>query len=185
MDAVHDNSVLLRAVGKLLSAGGTLSLQEQLGAIGLLAAQSEMAEASRLRAAHLRKYSYTPMSLADVWGEKPVTVGKVPLLRREYIEPKKYDGAALRQLRAERGVGKLKPMDSQPRIKLRMPWDNSKERIIAYTLVKADNGDVSHFEGIRIFRQTSRVRRDRSMENAITDGQWISLVRHLTERVFS
>lgn len=184
------NEILLRAVGALMRVGGTMSLQEQLGALGLIATANEQRLNQRLWEAHHRKYAYTPQTAADVWPAGGVMLSRnATLLRREPRETKRYNCALLRSLRAQRGVGRVHKPDTQLRTKMKLPWSHhylDPEYIVAYDIVRKDDGSIERFDNIKLYRHTpKRPRRARSLERDMTDEQWLALVKHLTRKVLS
>lgn len=188
------NASMLRAIGKYIAAGKSLAMHEQLAAIGLLAAESEAREGQRLWDAHHRKFKYTPMKQFTYpeGSEAAAELNKNGIyLRREMIDTKRYTGADIRAAEAKNGCGKRKPLDTQPRTRMYLPWHEGTgrgaPRIIAYTIVKRPDNSVERFDNIRIFRGANghKQRRDLRLERSLTDGQWIVLVKALTVRVLS
>lgn len=195
--APRANPSVLAAIGKFIAGGNRLTLQEQLAAIAMLAAESDAQKPMRLWEAHHRKFQYTPLTFEMAYEEKKRAGKKFDkgavFLRQERIDTKRYTAEKIRAAELANGCGKRRPsLDSQPRTRMYLPWqagqETAKQRIISYTIVKRPDNTVERFDDIRIFRggnAGSKVRRDLRLERSLTEGQWITLVKDLTERVLS
>jgi hypothetical protein len=99
------------------------------------------------------------------------------ILRKRQIEQGTGNGTSLARRHLE---------SMQPQLKIALPW-NQQTRILAYDVVNDDTGKPSHFENVRIFRGgagATRQRRDRRLENSMTEGQWLSLYKGMAMRLW-
>lgn len=173
-----DSSVLsagasiLRGAAMAVSHGLKLSLAQQIGHIGLMAAMRDAQEPMRLRAAHLRKFSYTKT------GEHTHD--------RTQLDNKRYSCNDLRQLRSDRGVGKRARRYTNM-VKMTVPWALGP-RYIGFNM-GLDTDGRPIFENYAVFRaapsRKSTLRRCDGEMRRMTEEQWLFLFNRMQSQFMS
>jgi hypothetical protein len=137
--------------------------------------------------AHHKRFQYVelpPILHTTKVGQKTRAV-YVPHLRRHKLDHcKRYTGKLLRAIEAERGCSKRRRPPPQHQLKIALPWKQSDARVVAFN-IERDEAGKPFFSDVRLLRNAaSRTKRDKRLENSLTDEQWLSIYKRVARAMF-